>query len=191
MTTRQTALRRFYNFVQTLTPQTTIAIMATIVSLCSLFLSIYQTKIMIKQQNASVWPNLLLFSTNSLENNQFSQSITLWNQGVGPAIIQEVKVEFRGQMYNEAYDAVRVLYHDLNRDSLTQSSMSLNSLIPGFSFAPNQNWEWIRIGGEGGRVLQEHFGEFKIRVKYASIYGQMWETRLGYADTNVPKPVDE
>lgn len=190
MPTHPTPLRRFYNFIQTLTPQTIIATMATIVSLCSLFLSIYQTKIMIKQQNASVWPNLLLFSTNYMENNEFSQAITLWNQGIGPAIIQDVKVEFRGKVYNEAYDAVRTLYHELGRDSLTRSSMSLNSMGTGFSFAPNQNWEWIRIGGEGGRVLQEHFGEFKIRVKYSSVYGETWETRLGYADTNTPKPVD-
>ena len=191
MATRPSLWRRFYNFIQTLTPQTITAIMATIVSLCSLFLSVYQTKMMLRQQYASVWPNLLLFASNSLENNSFSQSITLWNQGIGPAIIEDVQVEFRGKTYSEAYDAVRVLYHELGRDSLTKSSMNLNSLSKGFSFGPMQNWEWIRINDEGGRVLQEHFDEFKIKVKYASVYGQKWETRLGYNDSPTPIEVHE
>ena len=180
MALRPTPFRRFYNFVQTLTPPTITAIMATIVSLCSLFLSIYQTKMMIKQQNASVWPNLLLFSTNGLDGTEFYQGISLWNQGIGPAIIKEVSVEYKGKTYKEAYEAVRQLYHDLGRDSLTKSSMSLHSLGEGFSFGPTQNWEWIRISGEGGRVLQEHFGEFKIRIRYSSVYGETWESRLGY-----------
>jgi hypothetical protein len=181
-------LLRVKNLLKSLTPQTITAIMATFVSLCSLFVSIYQTQLSRKQQYASVWPNLLIFSTTRMENDAITAGYTLWNQGIGPAIIREVKVWYNGQAYSEAADAMKALYRDLGRDA-NRFSASMNSLSPGFSFAPNQNWDWVLFYEEDGRMFQEYAHLFAVEIRFASVYGEEWLTKIGYQEPQLPKKI--
>lgn len=160
-----------------------VGLMATVVSLCSLFVSLYQVKMSREQQYASVWPNLLLFWSSSDNNGEFDQRCTLWNQGIGPAIIRDVHVEYRDKPYPDLSTAVNQLFHDLGRDSLQYASASRSSLLPGFSFAPNQEWAWLSFSGEAGRVWQAHLNEFTVQIRYASVYGEEWVTLL---DADLP-----
>jgi hypothetical protein len=160
--------------------------MAAFVSLCSLLVSVSQLRMAREQQYAAVWPNLLMFWASERNDEQFTHGVKLWNQGIGPAIIRDVKVHFRGKEYPDISDAVHQLFREVGRDSLTRADANRNSLTKGFSFAPNMEWTWFSTSGLAGEVFQEHVQEFRIEIRYESVYGESWTTRLGYPD-NLPK----
>ena len=64
-------------------PQTLIALSAVLLSLCGLFIALYEASIIRQAQRASVWPHV------SISVSLASQKINLWvqNNGVGPAIV--------------------------------------------------------------------------------------------------------
>jgi len=89
-------------------PQTIIAIGVTVISLCALFLSLMQTRIMQQEQKlqqeyyrTSVWPRLQLAMTkghNPKDGSIARLSLNLSNNGVGPAIITDVKVTYKNKI---------------------------------------------------------------------------------------------
>lgn len=72
-----------------------LGISATFLSLAALIVSIVQTRIAREQQHASVWPRLDL-EADVLERNF---SLSVGNQGVGPAIVKSVDITYRGKTY--------------------------------------------------------------------------------------------
>ncbi len=61
-------------------PQTMIALSAVLLSVCGLFISIYETSLIREQQLASVWPNVEV----SPSINDGDLKIFVQNTGIGP-----------------------------------------------------------------------------------------------------------
>ncbi|WP_461104092.1 hypothetical protein [Spirosoma koreense] len=72
-----------------------LGISATFLSLAALIVSIFQTKIAREQQQASVWPYLQ--AGGSHEEDDFT--LTVVNNGVGPALIKKVGYTYKGVSY--------------------------------------------------------------------------------------------
>jgi len=92
--------------------ETIIAIAATVTSVCALIVAIYQTKLSREQQLNSVWPYLIIYE--SIDENQRS-SIMIANHGVGPAIIDSVRVVYKDKPYQLPTQVISEISRQLNR----------------------------------------------------------------------------
>lgn len=86
-----------------LTTDTIIAIAATITSICALIVTLYQTKLTREQQLKSVWPYVMIVL--SIDNTGIG-SISVANNGVGPAIIQRIELQYDGKNYANMREVV-------------------------------------------------------------------------------------
>jgi|APHM01.1.fsa_nt_gi hypothetical protein len=76
-------------------PQTMIGLSAVLLSLCGLFVSIYETRLMRQEQWASVWPRVS--ATFSAHTNSDTVKIGVRNSGIGPARIRAARIEHEGE----------------------------------------------------------------------------------------------
>src|SRR5215510_16049588 len=78
-----------------------VALSAMAVGLCTLFITLYQTYMTRQAQSASVLP-YLVFAVNS---NDAGAYITLRNDGVGPAMVEDLRIRYRGHEHlKDPYD---------------------------------------------------------------------------------------
>lgn len=158
-------------------PQTLIALSAVLLSICGLFISIYETTLIREQQRASVWPNVEIGPSI----NPGDLKIFVQNTGVGPARIRSAVVIYKGE--------VKANWDDL-ADSFEyeRSGTSYQSLINGRVLPPNSPQELIfRIESDvedeasnladilSRSILQE---EFDVRLCYCSVYDECWTSNM-------------
>lgn len=169
-------------------PQTFIAIGVTIISLCALIVSLMQTTIMREERElmrehsrASVWPSLSLTRSKSHnDDNSLAQfALILSNDGVGPAIITDVKVTYKGKHAEDWWDLF----------DLMQIPETINTSIGTSSF----NESVIKIG-ESLKILNltdnlplaeefyKYWDEVNMEIYYKSIYEEQWKYDL---DTSI------
>src|SRR5688572_24236661 len=74
-----------------------LSIAATLLSLCAVVTTVWQTSIMREQLRLSVWPRVRVDMRYFTENEDRFFHIKLENVGVGPAIISSVRFSYRGQ----------------------------------------------------------------------------------------------
>lgn len=162
-------------------PQYVIAIGVTVISLCALMVSVMQTQLMREESEllreysrTSVWPRLELGLSkghNSDESiNHFVLSIA--NNGIGPAIITDVKVSYDGQTAStwwhlfelqEIPDSIEtyISNHSLNKRIVkageTVDILNLDNNLP------------------LANVFFRHMKKIDIDIYYESIYKEKWK----------------
>lgn len=170
--------RRFWAWV--IQPETMVGLAAIVLSVCGLFVSIYETSLMRTQQRASVWPHVTVVFSSS----PGSIALRIENNGVGPARIRAANVSYRGETTADWGALVRTVgtaaganYGDVDIEF---------SLVNGSVLATSQ-WETIfsPIGVEGaaGRLADDlaeaiREGLLDIEVCYCSVYDECWIARL-------------
>ncbi|MCB0641792.1 MAG: hypothetical protein KDC44_09145, partial [Phaeodactylibacter sp.] len=77
---------------QRLSSGVVISIAAIIVSVCALFISIFEVRIMREQQHAMAWPYIEWLPGYAEER----LTLTVENKGIGPAVIKKIKMEVEG-----------------------------------------------------------------------------------------------
>lgn len=152
-----------------------LSITATIVSVCALFVAVYQTILMRQQQSASVWPKLIV-SHAYFENmgaNSFYR-LDIRNVGVGPAIIRRVEIKSDDQSFTTmAGYAKSILKRHNALDSLQFDAVDLlpEDVIP-------QN-ETLHLFDTYKSRFAQYFvpkqTNFKLIISYESIYGEKWK----------------
>jgi hypothetical protein len=160
-------------------PERMFSIIATTVSVSALCLSFYQASLARRQQYASVWPYLLLGSSNynpDTKSIQFQLSVA--NKGVGPAIIEDYEIEYKGKTYSFAngfYEKLPVT----TADTLTEASRS--DLFPGRVIAPGEVVTLYTFNGSQKtiRKIEREFYESSIRIRFKSVYDEKWEAHYG------------
>lgn len=90
----------------------------TIISLCALMVSLMQTSIMREERElmreysrASVWPRVEMNSSKSHNRDDYSieeYSLFITNSGIGPAIITDVKISYKGKVANNWWDLFKL-----------------------------------------------------------------------------------
>jgi hypothetical protein len=103
-------------------PQMLVGLSAILLSLCGLFVSIYEASLMRQQQRASAWPHVEVgpsFSGRSVE-------LVVRNTGVGPARIRAANVTHRDGVRSDWDTLLRsVTAADVNPDTSGTPSRSL------------------------------------------------------------------
>lgn len=169
-----------------------LSISAMSISFITLIIFIYQTNLMSKQNYLSILPYLQLSTSNDPESNSYSLSIQ--NYGVGPAIIESVKLQFRGKEYDlKDYDHYLfnfLVAQDQTLDSLTHVDNS--TLNPGMAIPPNSNYQIFEVSTEMDyKTFLKSFvileGDVSWEIKYKSIQNERW---VIHNDSEGPEKLD-
>ena len=139
---------------------------AFVVSICSLFIYIYQSKLMSEQQQAAVWPHVQ-WATSNLDGYQ----MIAFNKGVGPALVRKLDMRFNGKAIDTSDALVRaVMGADTNvytqTWALRDAVMSPGDKVT-FLVIPDKTQ-----GKEFETKLDK--GDFVLNITYCSIYGRCW-----------------
>lgn len=172
-----------------------VSISAILVSLGTLFIIVFQTQLIMREQKASVKPYLLIgFSTANQESQIF-----VGNEGLGPAYIESVSI-LDGDSVHET-DPYRYLSPRLSEmDTVFTNHLYVDLLFPGRAIPAAERVTMLRhpLNTQYGNLLIKTFafpdyGFFPVdpshpgavvRIIYKSIYGDRWEIR---SDETVPR----
>jgi len=178
-----------------------VSVCAMVVGVGSLAIILFQTRIMREQQRASVLPYLMI----AIQSNSESTNLTLRNAGIGPALLDDVRVHYKGKDYEvDPYD----FFVQQRPEVFNTVGLSVDKLMPGRLVPAG---EWIQTLGTGGAeagatLLRELLHLFVIAevpntwlvgagvtkppseravviVTYSSVYGERWHLR---SDSFVP-----
>lgn len=149
--------------------------MATIVSACALMVSVFQVQSERKQQYASVWPNLSVSVISRLNTDSTQNTLALWvaNKGVGPAVVEEVELWYKGQPCKDESDLREKVI-----GTSDDENGAINQIWAEKVISASEEFEWIRVGGyKATEKFRQAIksGDIQAMIRYASVYGERWE----------------
>ncbi len=159
-------------FIEKWKPDFVVATLAVIIGLTTMFVYIYQARIMSKQLHASVWPYIEVISSQGPSGI----SIDITNKGVGPAIIKKYRIIIDGKEFKEdRIDSllIKLVGRKLNRNLTTIESRVLSA---------GDKINFILITDLRDMVsldsaMRKH--PFSLEVCYSSIYDDCWQVKNG------------
>ena len=175
-----------------------LSLSAILIGVCTLFITLYQTHLTRQAQSAQVYPYLVV----GISSNDDGTYITLRNDGVGPARIEDVRIHYRGKAHaNDPYE-----FFLAQRPSFNANRVGVDKVTPG-RFVPAGTS--IQMVGTAGEVRLEALKEFLqlfaladaprawlaeagalggekavIEITYSSVYGDRWRLR---SNASVPE----
>lgn len=160
-------------------PQTMIALSAVLLSLCGLFISIYEASLIREQQRASVWPNVEI--TASI--NPGDLKIFVQNTGVGPARIQNASVVYKEEVKANWGEVVQSIEYDKVANMSSYQSLINGRVLPLNSpqelifriQSPSDKLESDLAGKLSKAILNE---ELDVRLCYCSVYDECWTASM-------------
>ncbi len=159
-------------------PQSLIALSAVLLSVCGLFIAIYEAALTRREQRASVWPSVQVSASTT------DEQVEIWvqNAGVGPARILAAALSHRGEPRKDWADLIR-------RSGMDSEGVSFyRSMIQGRVLPRDSDPETIfRVTDEDGagdsaslkelrRELLE--GRIDVTLCYCSVYDDCWTSSL-------------
>lgn len=142
-----------------------VAATAFFVSVSSLFIYIYQSKIMAEQQQVAAWPYVEWYTSN-LEGYK----LTVQNKGIGPAIVRKVSLKVDGKKLEGNGALIEAVMG--NRDLRWINSELMNRVL-----SANETTTILTIPDpEQARDYQRRLAgrTFELDITYCSIYGRCW-----------------
>ena len=166
------------------------------ISLASLFTAVYQSFVMRRTLEASVWPRVEWENSNYDEERRV-HAITfgLANHGVGPARIVRVEILFKGESVGNEEALLRKCCVDgttpeersatLRRLTERGDFMTFTSTLDGSALAPSQKrvlFEFERPAAESPAIgvwnqLNMVRDQLELRVCYCSVFDDCWNAR--------------
>jgi hypothetical protein len=146
-----------------------VAATAFFVSVCSLFIYIYQSKLMAEQQQVAVWP-YVQWATSNIDGYKLSA----YNKGVGPALIRKVEMRFNDVAVKGNRDLVQAVMGAPGDDIGIVNSGLMDAVM-----SPNETLTFLTIASkEEGKAFETRLnaGKFELNITYCSIYGRCWIT---------------
>jgi hypothetical protein len=155
-----------------------IAVAATIVSVCALGTTLYQTYILQQQQHAAVWPRLNLFHSYVLEADKPFYRLSIRNVGIGPAIIRKVTIQYNNESFRDlAQMAQYIAKQHTSTDSTAAGYTDFSDLKPDMVIPQQEKTDLLQVNRQTylpflvKAVTDE---QIKVTVQYESLYGQTW-----------------
>lgn len=159
-------------------PEMIVAVSAIVLSLCGLFIALYEASIARRAERASVWPHVEVAA--SVRGHRVE--IFVRNTGVGPARIRAANVSHQGTVLTDWAELMRTLQVDVG--SITRS----HSLIGGRVLGVDSESETIfavDVRADSSdpsptRRLAEPLldGSVDVTLCYCSVYDECWIVRL-------------
>lgn len=162
-------------------PQNIIAVGVTIISLCALIVSVVQTQIMREEgelmreySRKSVWPRLELTFVkghNSDDGSINKFSLFLENNGIGPAIITDVKVSYKNRIANDWWDLFEIQEIPDSIETYIANESFNNRIIK-----IGENIEILNLSDNPSlaQVFFEKLEGLTIDIYYESVYKEKW-----------------
>jgi len=176
---------------------------AMLVGVATLGIVVYQTQLEREAKRAEVLP----YVTMSLMANGEATYIVVRNAGVGPALLEDVRIHYHGDELNvDPYD-----FYIAERGTTLGANLSVDKLIPGRLISPGEVIRTLGWEGQGAReMVRELLSVFDIgevpdtwytangvvrsgpdkaiiEITYTSVYGERWRVS---SDKVVPERVD-
>ncbi|HAS42879.1 MAG TPA: hypothetical protein DCS93_20535 [Microscillaceae bacterium] len=159
---------------------------AILISLMTLFVSLYQTAMIRKQQRLSVLPYLSLGNYNTGGPNY---KLVLKNDGIGPAFIESVEIVYKGKKY--PYD-LPVFMSKSMPDSIkkikrmSHSNIYEGQMIPAGTTIPLLAIHNSREDADKLVILLRSLKKegLQLHIIYRSVYEERW--RLSF-DSTIPE----
>lgn len=157
-------------------PETFIAIAALVVSVSAVVVGIYEASLQRAHDRAEVWPHIEIATFISLNG----ASVSLENNGIGPAIIKSIVVTVDGRSRRDWPDVVQALL------ARTETNVATSSVVSRGVRAGDK----VEMLGLPHDLVPEDFWKSIARVGvvvcYSSVFDQFWEVtdaHLGSAST--------
>lgn len=148
------------------------SVCAIFISLLTLFVFIYQTNIIRKEQRLSVLPYL------TMGNQGFGSptfKIVIKNDGIGPAFVKDIKIKYEGKTYES--DLPQFLYeHIPGMDTI--GNILHSNINPGYLIPAGRVIPILEVNNSSSssqqlaRILEEH--DITMELFYESIYEEQW-----------------
>jgi hypothetical protein len=145
-----------------------VAFSAVSVSILTLFVYIYQARIMMEQQHASVWPYLEWTLTSSPGTEIY---LSVQNKGTGPAVVKNTELKLDGNIINHR-DMVKALLGN-QLDSLWH----FFSIVDNRVLAPGDEIRLFHVKNDNGVTvprIPKIFERIQYTICYCSVYGDCW-----------------
>jgi hypothetical protein len=157
-------------------PDMIVAMSAIIISVCALFTSVYEAHLERQQANAEVWPYVQVF-----QSNQSGFEIIVHNSGIGPALIRDYRVQYRGKTIHGWSELIPSAPEPDN-------FQTINSYLYGRAVSPETRISVLTMPPGKNAAFFHAGGEFDIKVCYCSVFDQCW---IAAKNSPEPQPVKE
>lgn len=168
-----------------------VAFSAMFISVLTLYIFIRQTNLIETQNHLSTMPYLLFEASQNGEENMYV--LDLVNYGVGPVIIENMKIFYKGESYEMGIvEFFKKNIPEMERDSI--NVMNFSSIRQGIAIPANGRRNIVTIGGseKNYQAFLKIFSKiqdegFNYQINYKSIYNDHWKIE---SKNNVPEEVD-
>lgn len=137
-----------------------LSVSAILIGLMTLIVYFIQTRLIIDQQHAGVWPCIEISGTNFGDSTGIKEDfkINVTNKGIGPALIKKVEVKYKGKVYKEFCNVYELA---------TASNNYSKSSLEGRTMASNETVNPIQISlsKEGHKFAQLFYNHDSIQTK--------------------------
>lgn len=149
-----------------------LSLSALVISLATLVTLMYQSKIMREHEENSSFPKLELWNNNLDTKYQ----LELKNTGLGPGILEDIKIAYKDSIYDLDPRGFARLYLDTVKFPY---SLGTSTLVKGRIVQPGEKIWPIQILKDSAykHPLVEIFGsgEANVIINYSSVYRQHWQ----------------
>lgn len=151
-----------------------VAICALVTSVVAVYIAWDQGRVMRAQQHGEVFPILQVEGYVSNNATQSSMGITVSNRGVGPAMIERVIVEVKGEVVTSLSDELADFPRSQN---ISWNGMTGIALGAGDSVTPIElNWRRNEVAPAKVWEAAAKADEWSLRICYCSVFNRCWET---------------
>lgn len=169
------------------------AVAAVFIGACALVVSIVQTRVMLRQQRASVWPIVNWGISVHMDSNQNMGDFEIYaeNKGIGPAVIQQVILIYKNQRFPEDSIMKITTGKMMNFQGKTMHLDQQN--LTGAVLGANEQQSLIRADlGSGGDSLANQFLQaiYKKELDIIICYQNMYEEKWSVHDQNKVREVN-
>ncbi len=156
-------------------PELLVSLTAVVIGVLTMFVYIYQARLMSQQMQAATWPYLEVIFSNS--GDRFAINVT--NKGAGPAIVKTASIQLDGVSYNDSRK---------NLDSVGYLLTGKRNLLNGYTnvhnrvIAPGEVINFIEITDSTSvmlflQSLQKH--STQLDICYCSVFDKCWRASGG------------
>ena len=155
-------------------PEVLVGIAAILLSCGALVVSVFQARILREQQGATVWPRLSV--SGGRIDDGFTYSLS--NDGIGPAIVREVRFAARGEAYEQLSTLLYSTVLEPMADTAYAAGKIYATLSPGSVLRPGDQVDLFQT--RHSDPLAERLvalmadSSFHAQILYSDVYGTCW-----------------
>ncbi|MBK8247994.1 MAG: hypothetical protein IPK85_11425 [Gemmatimonadetes bacterium] len=146
-----------------------VAVSAIVISLSALLVSLVQTRVMMAQKDAAVWPRLVVWSSLRQQGG-FEVAVGVKNAGVGPLQVRWAQVTLSGHPITNALALLDSAPPPAGPGENTATHASLTGTV----LTPSEDREILRVSGPIAQQVATLAPRTGFTVCYCSIYDKCW-----------------